>query len=195
MRTRHALVAALAMILTLGLAAPASARPDTFEDTIFAIFPDLEHELVVFWNITRDDYCAWQADGFQDAPPVTQLVSGRFHILPNGAIVGAYAATTYLELWLMNEDAPLTGPCEDTDDSSAPWAVGTARVQSTDNDVDHDETVAAGVVRGNAFGQRGLGTVVDIDGATRHYSWIFLGLNDPNGNSRAPVLNETTLTP
>jgi hypothetical protein len=103
--------------------------------------------------------------------------------------------TSNLDLWLMNEDAPLTGPCEDTDDSTAPWAVGTARVQSTDNDVFHHETVSAGLIRGNAYGQRGLGTVVDGDGTSQHYSWIFLGLNDPSGNARTPVLNQTTLTP
>jgi hypothetical protein len=191
MRTRSAaLVAAMALALTA--AAPASATPDTFEEPIFTAFPDLENGLVVFWNISRDDYCAWEAGGFQGPAPVTERVSGRFNVLPSGAVVGGWAMSSSLELWTLNEDAPLTGPCEDTDDSSIAWATGSARVTSTDNDVFHFESVEAGVIRGNSFGEQGSGAVVDIAGESHRYSWGFRAVDGPQGGYRERAHSELT---
>jgi hypothetical protein len=189
MRTRSTALAALALALTL--AVPVSAAPEPFEAPLFSIFPDVEHGVVVFWNIGRADYCAWEAGGFQGEPPVTELVGGRFNVLPDGAIVGAWAMTSSLELWTLNADAALTGPCEDTDDSSGPWAVGTARVSSTDNYVHFDAPIP-GVTRGNSFGEQGNGWVVDISGATHRYSWGFRAVAGPQGGYRETVHAELT---
>ena len=183
--------AALAALALLAVAAPVSARPNSFQEPIFAVFPDVDNALVVFWNIGREDYCAWEAGGFQGAPPVTELVRGRFNILPSGPVVGAWESTSNLELWTLNEDAALTGPCEDTDDSALPWATGSARATSTDNDVFHFETVE-GVIRGQSFGEQGTGTVVDATGATHRYSWGFRAVNDPRGGYRERTRAELT---
>lgn len=98
-----------------------------------------------------------------------------------------------LELWTLNEDAPLTGPCEDTDNSSAAWAAGSAQAMSTNNDVFHSETVDAAVIRGNSFGEQGAGTVVDRTGSTHRYSWGFRAVDGPQGGFRER--SHTRLTP
>ena len=69
-----------------------------------------------------------------------------------------------LELWRLDEDADLTGPCQDTDAQSGPWAVGAARTVRNDNDLDVSGT------RSNAFGERLVGTATDADGAVWHVS-------------------------
>ena len=181
-----------ALALLFAIATPASARPQTFDEPIFSVVPDVAHEIVAFWNISRDAYCAWEADGFDGPPPVTENVSGQFQALPGGAVVGRFTASRSLELWRMDADATLSGPCEDTDDSSAPWAVGSARVSSTDNDVLHGENVD-GVVRAQSLGEIGIGTVVDSDGETHRYVWGFRAVNGPDGSFRA--VEHSSLTP
>ncbi|CAN5824526.1 hypothetical protein BH24CHL6_BH24CHL6_00030 [soil metagenome] len=172
----------LALILALAVAAPVSAAPpERFEEPIFFIFPDLNYGLAVFWNITRDDFCAWQESDFDGPPPVTRLVNVQFNETANGAVVVRWAATSSLELWALDADADLSGPCPDTDDSSAPWAAGSAHVKSNDNDL-----FVSGS-RTNSFGDSGKGTVTDAAGGSWHYSWTFHALIDRDFEFRAVV--------
>jgi hypothetical protein len=170
MRKLAALFASTAMLLAL--AGPASASPpDRFEAAIWTIFPDTENQLVVFWNMTRDDYCAWEATDFDGEPPVGGLISGRNHVTGSGAVMERWSGSAPFELWTLDEDAPLTGPCEDTDDSTAPWATGSGIASSRDNDLAHDVSIEMGLHRTNTFGNRGKATVEAVDGHTYQYDW------------------------
>ena len=186
---RKFFAAAGALALLIAVAGPASAGSvERFEDPGFnTIFPDVENQLVVFWNITRDDYCAWEAGGFVGDPPIEAPVSVQIVTTPTGALVFRWNAVRHFELWTMNEDAPLTGPCEDTDDSTEPWAAGSGRWMGNDNDLDHNGSVEAGLYRTNSFGDRGLATVVDVEGQTWAYNWVFCGVYDKNLDFRPVV--------
>jgi hypothetical protein len=187
-----AVVAALAMLLTLS-AAPASAQPHEEEVALFSIFPDTAHDVVVFWNITRDDYCAWEASDFEGEPPVTTLVVAQVLDTPTGAVMARHQTTSSLELWTLDEGADLSGPCQDTDDSSEPRATGSATVSSTDNDLFHDDSVEMGLHRTNSFGERGQGTVVDASGQAWHYSWTFQAQLDQDNEFREVVPHHSVL--
>ena len=179
-RTRQPLLvlALLSMLLTLAVA-PASAAPPVHEEIdFFSITLDQEHELVIFWNISRDDYCAWEASDFEGPAPVQQLIPARFVETGKGALVGLGGGESTLELWALDEGADLSGPCQDTDAQSGPWAVGTALWMLTDNDLDLSGT------RTNAFGEVGHGSVVDGAGNTWHYSWHVRLVIDRNGEFR-----------
>ena len=163
--------------------APASAAPPVREDVdFFAITLDLEHEQVIFWNISRDDFCAWEASNFEGPAPVQQLMPAQFVETSNGAVILLGGGVSTLELWTLDEGADLSGPCQDTDAQDGPWAVGTARWTLNDNDVDVSGS------RSNAFGERAQGSAVDAAGNTWHISWHFRLLIDRNGEFR--VLSE-----
>lgn len=192
MRKLSAITAAALILLTM--AVPVSAAPpERGEDAIFTIFPDPNNGLVVFWNISRDDYCAWEASDFDGDPPVAGLIAVRLNSTPTGPIVASYDGSGPLELWALDADAELTGPCEDTDDSSAPWASGGAQSRYTDNDLDHGASIDAGLRRTNAFGDRGQGSVTDADGQAWSFSWLTHVLGDANGDFRELVPYRTTL--
>jgi hypothetical protein len=193
MRKTAATIAALAMLLMLAVT-PASAQPVEEQVTYFSIFPDPSHQLVVFWNISRDDYCAWEASDFEGDPPVTKLITATLNETPTGAVLGRLHATSSLELWTLDEGADLSGPCQDTDDSSAPWATGSATVTSTDNDLFHDDSIEAGLHRSNAFGERGQGSVTDASGDIWGFSWVFQALIHGDDDFRELVPHRTTLT-
>ena len=191
---RKLLATAATAVLFLAMAVPVSAAPpERSEDTVFTIFPDTEHGLVVFWNITRDDYCAWEASDFEGPPPVAGLVPFKLVSTPTGPIVASYNGSGPLELWTLDENAELTGPCEDTDDSSDPWASGAAQSRYTDNDLDHNASLDAGLRRTNTFGDRGQGTVWDADGHAWSFSWLTRVLFDGNGEFREVVPYTTQL--
>lgn len=61
---RKSAIAMMAMLVML-VAVPAQAEsPEVLELNLIHIRGDLEHEIVVFWNITRDDLCGWVEGGF-----------------------------------------------------------------------------------------------------------------------------------
>jgi len=178
----------IVLLLVLAVQAPASAEPpERTEAPWINVFVDDEHQLVVFWNITRADYCAWAESGFTGTPPVDRLIPTQFIETANGAVVVKFSATSTLELWALDADADFSGPCADTDDSSVPWAVGSAHVTANDNDL-----FVSGS-RTNSFGDRGRGTVWDASGAGWRYSWTFRTLTDRDFESRA-VVDRSTLT-
>ena len=169
MRKRR-LVAVLATALLMTVTAlPAQADPPVQGvEPFFTIMADVENGLAVFWNITRDGFCAWEAGGFAGPPPVIELVPGSFHETGKGALVGSFQAERPIELWTFDDDVPpLVSACGDTDDQSGPWATGVALVTGNDNDI------AVTGTRTNSFGERGRGTVEDGDGDRWHYSWTF----------------------
>jgi hypothetical protein len=178
----------VALVLALAVAAPAAAAPpERTEDPIFQTFPDVKYELVVFWNITRADFCAWEENDFTGDPPVGRLVPVQYIETAHGAVVAKYSATSTLELWALDADADFSGPCADTDDSSAPWAAGSAHVTGNDNDL-----FVSGS-RTNSFGDRGHGTVWDASGAGWRYNWTFRALIDRDNEFRV-VVDRSTLT-
>ena len=187
---------AAAGILALGLVAPASAAPpERGEEFLWSIFLDQEHGLVAFWNMSRHDFCEWEASDFDGDPPVDHLIPIMLVFEPSGAIKTSWGDTAPLELWALDEDADLSGACEDTDDSTSPWAAGSAMNMGTDNDLAHDESVENGLFRTNAFGQRGNGSVTDGDGGTWRYGWTFRVVFDNDLEFRALVPFRTVLAP
>jgi hypothetical protein len=174
-RRRAATIAALALLVTAVASPAAAAPPERIEVDAFLGALDLEHGLVVFWNISRDDYCEWEAGGFVGAPPVTRLIPAQEHLVRGEVLMGRFGGTSNLELWTLDEDADLSGACQDTDDQSGPWATGTARLRGTDNDI------AVSLTRTNAFGARLNGRVVDVDGKTWQYMLGFQLRIDRNG--------------
>ena len=58
--------------LTLGLVALATAAPpERGEEFIWSIILDQEHDLVAFWNMTREAFCEWEASDFEGDPRST----------------------------------------------------------------------------------------------------------------------------
>lgn len=181
---RRVLVAAAAFLVATVVAAPIQADPpEQTQEPIFAVFADLEYGLAGFWNITREDYCAWQAGGFVGPPPVIELVPVTMHETGQGAVVASFKATRPIELWALDSDAAIEDPCLDTDDQLAPWATGTIHVTANDNDF------FVSMTRMNVFGDTGQGTVFDADGAAWHYSWTFRLQLSQDGEFRVIVDN------
>lgn len=168
---RRITILALLAALVMAMALPVQAEPpERVEDPWFIVFLDVENDLVVFWNISRDELCAW-AEGpppFDGPPPVIEPVTLKVHETADGAVVASFQEERPLELWNLDEDAPLTDPCSDTAGQAEPWATGDAMVSMNDNDLFNLSDT-----RVNSFGDRGQGTVTDTDGGNWHYSWTF----------------------
>lgn len=167
MRRVIASLIALLMLLATSAATVTAAPPSTALVPFFGISLSTDNTSVAFWNITRADYCAWEASGFDGEPPVIELVPIQQHVTGKGAIVMSYMATRPLELWTVDADADLSGPCTDTDGSDEPWAIGTATQRGNDNDLDVTLT------RTNSFGGHTHGTVWDATGQAWSYVEMF----------------------
>ena len=172
--TRRPRTQLMTLALVGATAAPAlAAPPEQTDEPIFNLYPDLTYGLVVFWNITRDAYCAWEAGGAVGDPPVIEPVTTSSHQVQSGAIMVTWQAERPLELWTLDEGADLSGPCQDTDDSTEPWATGSAMARSTDNDLEVSGS------RTNSFGGSGRGTVWDADGNAWQYGFVFRAVYHP----------------
>jgi hypothetical protein len=169
MRKRGLAAAFAAAVMAASLAVPATANPpERLQEPIFLLFPDTEYGFAVFVNITREEYCDWEAGGFVGAPPVEQLIESKVVETKQGAVVASFQADVSIELWRLDADVPpLVGPCEDTDGQSAAWATGTAHIAANDNDI------AVGLTRTESFGDKAQATLVDAAGGEWHYSWTF----------------------
>lgn len=173
---------AVAALLLMALAIPAHAEPpEVVEEPLFLVVPDTTYDLAVFWNITRADFCAWEASGFQGPAPLQQPVEEMQKETGKGALVVSFQATRVMELWHLDEDADLSGPCVDTDDQAGPAAVGTAQVGYNDNDLFVSGT------RTNAFGFHGQGRLAGDDGSRWNYSFTFRARIDRQGTFNAMV--------
>ncbi len=161
------LIGFLAVTVVLGALPALADPPETSEEPIFVLFPDFEHDMVVFWNITRADFCDWSDIGFEGDPPVIELVEAKGKETGQGAFVASWQASRDLELWKLDDPGNPQNACADTDGQDGPWASGSARVTGNDNDLDVSGT------RRNSFGHRGQGKVTDVSGDRWHYSWNF----------------------
>lgn len=170
-----ALFGAVTLLVTVAAIPAQAAPPERTEEPIFLLFLDFENDKAVFWNITRDHFCAWVASDFDGPPPVQELVPASTHETGQGALVASFRATRHLELWNLDDPANPEGPCPDTDGQPGPSATGRVNASSTDNDLDASGT------RTNSFGDVGRGTVSDNDGDKWHYSWNFRAQNDRDG--------------
>lgn len=190
MRKKYLLILGIVMLLLATTAAPAMA--EEVEDPLIWLFPDVEHELVVFWNVTRDAFCEWEASGFEGDPPAEELITVTLVETPSGALRGMFQATGYLELWPLDDDADLSGACQDTDDQTGPWAVGYANLKANDNDIPGE------TLRNNVFGDRGDGVVYDGDGQAWSYSWEFRAIirgTEALGEEFNVLIDESSLLP
>lgn len=171
-----ALLAALAV-----LAGPAAADPPSSSGVVerflvpeVLLFPDFEHSLVAYVNITRDDFCS--GSGGPQADWNILLVSS-----PSSAeLVRIQAPEMPIHLHRF-EGTPL-GPCDPAIEEE-PSLVGTADVVLNDN-----ELCPCQNNRTNSFGHRGHGTMSAPDGAAWRYSWNWRGLIDKEDGFR--IANE-----
>jgi len=165
------------------LAAPPAKTTDTFDFE----FPDPNLRLVAFMNIDRETYCTPEVVAFEEAVIAWEEGGevGDFPELPvfpdgfdpvslqevetgQGAVVQLFKGSgLHFELWEMDADAQLIGPCTDTDAAMHLIGTGTAAFVANDNDIGGTGT------RGNAFGHRGMATLVDEGGNTLRYTWRF----------------------
>ena len=182
MRRLAVLVSVLAMFMAAS-AMPAHAEPPRSEENVFFIFPDEDNSFAVFWNTTRSEFCAWEEGGFVGPEPAIEPVTVVSIETGKGAIVESFHATRPIELWALDEDADLSGPCVDTDDQTAAWAAGDARVKVNDNDVFVSGT------RTNSFGDSGRATVTDHVGGQWSYTWTFRAQLDRDENFALRVAN------
>lgn len=192
MGRRAVVVVASLAILGAVLAPTASGAGEPavqrFEEPWFTAFPDEERGLVVLVNLTRDLVCtdaqvadelaflAW-LEGGEVGPPPEPTAEPFQGIAPatvqvvetgKGALVFTLRARDMpMELWPLDEDAPLVGPCTDTEESDTPYAVGTAQFRVNDNDLEVSGT------RGNAFGDHGHALLRTVDGTPVHAHWRF----------------------
>jgi hypothetical protein len=179
---RLGVVATAAAVLTMLVAAPVAAGPpERVDEPIFGILLDEERELVVFLNIDRDAFCDWVADDFEGPAPVNELVEVKSKVTGKGAIVESFQTTMSVDLWALDPDAELEDACEDTDAQESPWATGTLRVTSNDNDLEVSGT------RMNSFGARGQGVVHDVDGNAWRLSFNFRAQITRDGEFRLLV--------
>lgn len=178
------LIAAVTLLVA-GLPAQA-APPETVEEPISFFFPDPDHGVAVFWNTTRNDVCVWWDGGQVGPPPAQQPVEVKWNELPGGVVVVSFQAERYLEIWRLDDDADLSGPCTDTDGQPGPMATGSARVGSNDNDL-----MVSGT-RTNSFGERAQGRLVDDEGAIWHYWWTFHAHIDHEGQFEV-IVDRTSL--
>lgn len=94
----------------------------------WAVFPDRDNDLVVFVNMTREGFCSWLADGAVGSPPMlTPLVDWHHDTGPDRELTGVVGVgTPPVELWHLDEG---TGPCDSTDESTEPFAVGEIEIK------------------------------------------------------------------
>lgn len=135
---RIAAVALAASALTLSLATTAStaaAIPPHAEDIapLLAVFPDFDNGLVGYMNTTREEFCAWEAGGFDGPAPLLKEASPAWErVTGTGEVGGVARDELHLELWPMDADAAGASSCEDTSDATEPFATGLADVRASD---------------------------------------------------------------
>ncbi len=182
---------------TLSLTAPAgtaAAIPPHAEAIapILAVFPDVDHGLAGFLNITRADWCAWEAGGFVGEPPLLVPLSPAWeHVTGTGQISGVARDDLHMELWPLDEDVQFEGACLDTDDATEPFAVGEADVRASDKD-------PYGTSDGNGVDYLGDMTMnaalQGTDGHEYGYHVHVIELSDANGVLRLGDAAHFTLT-
>lgn len=175
MRMRKGFAVLLAVSsMFVGVAASA-APPEVVEMGIIHVRGDVDEEIVVFWNITRDALCGWLEGGSVGPRPIDGPVPFRYHETGNGAVTLHVRAERVMEIWRF-ADVDALDPCSATAGEIAPLASGTGSFILTDNDLDVSGT------RFNASGAHVQGRLSGQDGTRWHYNWIFRSFIDMAGN-------------
>lgn len=165
-----ALPLTLALALGLGGTTPAGATPPRAHEVWdWFVFPDWDNGLAVFVNTTRDGFCTWLAEGAVGSPPMlTPLVDWHHDTGPERELTGVVGqGTPPVELWRLDEG---TGPCDSTDESTEPFAVGEIEIMVN---------VMRAAAEPDIF--RARGTVVDTDGTEYRYHVRAMGTIDAQG--------------
>jgi len=171
------------LVSSLFLAAgPVSADPPVEQEiALYGSFNDIEGGYVALANITRDDLCAWVEGGAVGEPPILEPVTVRDVETGAGAVVETLRAEWSFELWRFDSGTSGMDDCADTEGQSAPFAVGTGTIVSTDNDF----FVSGG--RMNSFGWSVHATVYDEDGNAHQFHRVFRAQITPSGELRVVV--------
>lgn len=187
MRRRVISLCAAAVLAISAAGTALAGPPERFTAPLLFLFPDTNLGLVVLINIDRETICspeqvaweeafiAWLDGGEVGDPPEPPVDPDGFDPVAfqeietgQGAVVQLFNASgLYVEIWELDADAPLVGPCTDTDDAMHLIGSGTAGFIVNDNDLFGSGT------RGNAFGDRGIANIEDDDGNSFRYSWLF----------------------
>jgi hypothetical protein len=177
-RISAALAAGALLLSLVGAPAPAVATRPGGEPIaeLLAVFPDLRNGMVGYLNVTRADWCAWEASGFDGPAPLIEAFSPTWvHTTGTGQVRGRARDDLHLELWRLDDDAELTSSCEDTSDATEVFATGSADVTAADLSFDtggHGAYVADMTIRATLDG---------TDGHAYHYRLHVISLVDPNG--------------
>jgi hypothetical protein len=168
--------ALLAASATPAIAVPPHAEPDP---GVLAVFPDLDNGLVGYLNLTRADFCVWEAGGFAGPPPTLGSVSSWVRVTGTGEVSGNARGELHLELWPLDDDFALESSCEDTSDATEPIAVGRADVRASQMPLDDDDGLGAWLGK--------IGFRADLtgsDGSRYRYHGHAIELYDGKGNVR-----------
>jgi hypothetical protein len=181
--TKRALAfAAGAVALSVAVATPATAIPPHAEADapLLAVFPDLDNGLVGYLNVTRADWCAWEAAGAAGDPPLLEPGSPSWErVTGTGEVSGNARDELHLELWPLDDDAAFESSCEDTSDATEAFAVGRADVRASQMPLENDDGHGAWLGR--------IGFVSELtgsDGSRYRYHAHAMELYDGKGNAR-----------
>lgn len=172
--------------LALSLAAtpnPAAAIPPHAEEIapLLAVFPDFDNRLVGYLNITRADFCAWEAGGFVGEPPLLVAASPAWsRVTGTGEVSGVARDELHLELWPMDADAAGMSSCEDTSDATGPFATGRADVRASDRGVFDTDDGHGAYVADMTF----HADLTGPDGGRYRYHLHVIQVNDGKGTVR-----------
>ena len=176
-------LAAGALPLSLATTSPAAAIPPHAEKNapLLAVFPDFDNQLVGYLNITRADFCAWEAGGFVGEAPLLEAASPAWtRVTGTGEVSGVARDELHLELWPMDADAAGMSSCEDTSDATGPFATGRADVRASDRGVfDTDDGHGAYVADMTIHAE-----LTGVDGGRYRYRLHVIQVDDGKGTVR-----------
>jgi hypothetical protein len=178
---KRATVALAAVALTAALATPATAIPPHAQpdESIAAVFPDLDNGLVGYLNFTRADFCAWEVGGFVGPPPYLEASLSWERVTGTGEVSGNARGDLHLELWPLNDDFALESSCDDTSDATEPFATGRADVRASQMPLENDDGRGAWIGRIAAKAE-----LTGSDGSRYRYQAHAMELYDGKGNAR-----------
>jgi hypothetical protein len=187
----RATVALAAGAIALSVATPAAAIPPHAEEDapLVAVFPDLDNRLVGYLNVTRADWCAWEAGGAEGEPPLLQPASPSWErVTGTGEVSSNARDELHLELWPLDADPALESSCDDTSDATEPLAIGRADVRASQMPLDGDDG------RGAWLGKIGFkADLTGSDGTRYRYQGHATELYDGQGNLRLSSFDSARL--
>ena len=188
--SRRTVLCGLAVLMVLGAAPASAAPPERTAIPLAFTGPDLDNDLVIFLNTSREAYCdeeqveyelaaaEWLEGGMVGPPPGEDLQPAvGFEAIPaklvataKGLIATARASDLHMELWRLDdsEDQLGIGACLDTDDQDELVATGTSTFKGFINDLEGGELRPTSIDH-----TQGRAQVTGVDGTTYRYAWFF----------------------